>query len=586
MRKIPNLTKRKGVYYFRKRLPSDIADAYGKSQIMKTLGTKDPEEAKVRKRKMESELDDEIRELRQLAKPGTQTLQQPKLTAPKNTQQICDHYYQLWITEEYEERSALWQKVEQDEALFWSGELIEQPKTHYYQHLMEVSEEPIVYVALSYCLEQRDENRVRWLKRAISVSDFDGYLEIADAHTQPGESALLLSRSLVQTKLKVLQDVLDESPSLPEVIDQELISEDVSTPVLSVVVSDWISEKQKSKEWLLKTKNDRENTLKNFVEICGDKPISAYIKSDARQFKNVLTKLPANVRKLSRYKGLNLRETAEKAHVDGDPAMSVTTANKKLTSVGSFFGWCIQHYDECSQNPFEGMSFKATKAAREERKSFSTSDLIQIFKSPIFTGCQSERYWNQNGPVVLADSAKFWVPLIGLFTGCRLEEILQLNVNDVRGENEIWFFDIEEGEDGKHLKNSHSTRRIPVHSELLSIGLLDFADRQRQLGHKRLFPDVTIGSDGYFSTNFSKFFGRFLSGIGVKEEGKSFHSFRHTFADACNNGGAGASEKKALMGHSEGGMSDRYGEGFNLKTLKNAMVKVSYEGFTLSHLYG
>lgn len=40
----------------------------------------------------------------------------------------------------------------------------------------------------------------------------------------------------------------------------------------------------------------------------------------------------------------------------------------------------------------------------------------------------------------------------------------------------------------------------------------------------------------------------------------------------------------ALQGHGEEGMSARYGRGFSLKKLAEAMGRLRYEGLDLSHL--
>ncbi|WP_181319021.1 DUF6538 domain-containing protein [Rhodobacter aestuarii] len=44
----PHKNPKTGVYYFRQRTPSDLVAVFGKTEVSKSLGTKDPEEAKVR----------------------------------------------------------------------------------------------------------------------------------------------------------------------------------------------------------------------------------------------------------------------------------------------------------------------------------------------------------------------------------------------------------------------------------------------------------------------------------------------------------------------------------------------------------
>ena len=44
----PQKHPKTGVYYFREKVPADLRSAFGKVEVSRTLGTKDPAEAKVR----------------------------------------------------------------------------------------------------------------------------------------------------------------------------------------------------------------------------------------------------------------------------------------------------------------------------------------------------------------------------------------------------------------------------------------------------------------------------------------------------------------------------------------------------------
>lgn len=60
----------------------------------------------------------------------------------------------------------------------------------------------------------------------------------------------------------------------------------------------------------------------------------------------------------------------------------------------------------------------------------------------MFSGCKSLHSWKIAGEFVPRQSAQFWVPLIGLFTGMRLGEIIQLRVADVKTTDGIVYFDV------------------------------------------------------------------------------------------------------------------------------------------------
>lgn len=119
---------------------------------------------------------------------------------------------------------------------------------------------------------------------------------------------------------------------------------------------------------------------------------------------------------------------------------------------------------------------------------------------------------------------------VALFTGARQAELCQLCVNDIyrEGESGIWVIDINE-KDEKKLKTEHSRRKIPIHSQLIRLGFLDYVDSVR-LDHPRegLFSRwESRNSLGEYSS-FSKRFNRYKRKKGVAGASgakKDFHSF-------------------------------------------------------------
>ncbi len=109
-------------------------------------------------------------------------------------------------------------------------------------------------------------------------------------------------------------------------------------------------------------------------------------------------------------------------------------------------------------------------------------------------------------------------------------------------------------------------------------------ERRSQQNENRLFPDLLMGRDGYYSSPFSKHFNRFLTSVGIKHRRNAFHSFRHCFEDACRDCDISKEVMDALQGHGEEGMSARYGRGFMLRKLDEAMRKLQYRDLDLSHL--
>ncbi|MEC5127125.1 site-specific integrase [Verrucomicrobiales bacterium BCK34] len=237
-----------------------------------------------------------------------------------------------------------------------------------------------------------------------------------------------------------------------------------------------------------------------------------------------------------------------------------------------------------------------TKRKPNKKEQFNGEQLTALFNSPLYTGCKNDGYGvNRPGPN-LPRRGKFWVPLIGLFHGMRLNECCQLLVSDIEQEDGIAVIrvsegDVREGELEKRLKTAASDRTVPLHPKLLRIGFLEFVGERREKGgSERLFPELKACKLGYLSNPFSKWFGkwfgRFLKTNVGEDCGATFHSFRHMVRDKFREIGTNPDRFRAIQGWEEGtGVHKDYGEGFSASVLFDEIRKIEYRGLDLSHLY-
>ena len=246
--------------------------------------------------------------------------------------------------------------------------------------------------------------------------------------------------------------------------------------------------------------------------------------------------------------------------------VSIPTIKKSLTALSSVFKWARSNgYRE--DNPAEGVAIATARVGRSGRKPFSSDDLRAIFeKSPVFASGARQRGGG--------GEAAFWLPLLGLFTGARLEELGQALVSDVRTEAGIAYLDIN-SEDTKRLKNRSSERKVPLHQQLREVGFLRYVDSVRKSGEQSLFPDLIVNKNGNHTAQWSKWLGRYLrDSVGIRDEGKVFHSFRHTFKDACRAAGISEEVHDALTGHTSKGVGRMYGAGVPLSIKAEEIQRV------------
>lgn len=170
---------------------------------------------------------------------------------------------------------------------------------------------------------------------------------------------------------------------------------------------------------------------------------------------------------------------------------------------------------------------------------------------------------------------RFWIPLICLFSGGRLGEVAQLHLSDIRTDDGIPCFDFNDtGE--KNLKTASSSRIVPIHSALLELGLMDYVERLRKEGKPRLWMNLKLKREG-FGQDVGRWFQRYGRKHISADKRKSLHSMRHTFITALNRAHVPEAIVAELAGHTHGNIDrDRYGHGFEVRQLKEAIEKLSF----------
>lgn len=331
----------------------------------------------------------------------------------------------------------------------------------------------------------------------------------------------------------------------------------------------------KSPSWEAKTIQAVQRALNNAMQVIGaDRQVKLIATTDIARFRDILTKIPPNYSKLKKFDGMTLLEVAEKN--DTGMTLSAKSQKKDFEFVQSFMRWAT---DEGHIDKQPGAHIKVIPAKNgpiaKGRFPYDKAQLAAIFNSPIFKGCKSAERRSAPGDQIIRDG-KYWVPIVAIYSGLRLGEIVQLLGKDIKQEDGIHYFDVckEEGEE-KKIKSSSSYRRVPVHRRLIELGFLVHAAHTHP--DKRLFEDIAMGHDSSFSHNFSKFWGRYVIQIGAKTTKTTFHSFRHNFKDALVHSGVPEAISMALCGHSDGSVHSNYGSGQSLKMLKEATDKVVFE---------
>lgn len=258
------------------------------------------------------------------------------------------------------------------------------------------------------------------------------------------------------------------------------------------------------------------------------------------------------------------------------PDAHYRTIEKKIGMVCSILQRALMK-EKIPFNPATRIEVTKPARVKKARLPFELEELVQLFEHALFCG-KLELPASAGGP------AAWWMPILAYFTGAREEELAQMKVRDVREAKGLgWYLEITDLGEDQTLKTTASKRRVPIHSELVRLGFLDYVDALRAAGQLQLFPMLRADKEGKRSARFCQWFGRFLRNkVGIKDRTKVFHSFRHLFSDICKESGVDSEVARALTGHTQRVGSNRDaasgygGEFYPLKPLFAAIEKLEF----------
>lgn len=355
---------------------------------------------------------------------------------------------------------------------------------------------------------------------------------------------------------------------------------DTSGPTVRDLFETW----QRERKLRSKSLAEYRRIFDDFVDFLdGDLAARAVTRDQVRGFKDLLLVKPAKLSKTEAAMPLN-RLLALVGENHDRPTITIGTVRKHLTAISSVFGWAERN-GYITRNPVTGIQ-PSKRPVQATRRPYSIEDLNRIFRWPIWTGAKGPARLTEPGSF-RTDGSKFWLPLLALYTGARLEELGQLDLIDVGRQARIDYFHFHQYGLDKSLKNVGSERRVPIHRDLIDLGFMGYVDRLRTAGQVRLFPDLTPsqpGGERRWTTNFSKWWGRYRTDMGLADPAKPFHAFRHTFKDAARNSDIDRAKYDELQGHHDGTASAGYGLGSSLDSLNRAIQKLRFDGLDLSHL--
>lgn len=417
----------------------------------------------------------------------------------------------------------------------WEGKLI----PNYEKHADEVSRKRFeqligkdVHLAIHHHL---DPDRIL---KEHGIADLK---DNPDLYMQFCEYALRMLAVAYERKLDLNKEVKtfhagSFTPGQEPQVPSSSNTQQESIDLLSEVAKKYRNELMAGENWTEKTHGEYQSAHDLLIEILNDRSITTVDSKAAQFFKATLQELPKNRTTKPQYKGKSI-DQLRKMKIPDEHRLSIPSVNKYIGMASYLMNWAVKN-GYTTSNPFAGIKLKENKQAQDKKLPFSNNDLVALFSSLIYLDCKCKHGYY------------YWLPLIALYTGARIDEICQLHLDDIHQVDGVWVFDIND-KDEKKLKTLSSKRLVPIHSRLIELGLIKYHKALLKQGEERLFPELKKGKDGY-STQAGRWFNdRHRKTMGVNGKDKTFHSFRHTMTNQLKQKGNTLSHVGALTGHQD-----------------------------------
>lgn len=340
-----------------------------------------------------------------------------------------------------------------------------------------------------------------------------------------------------------------------------------------------------------------------FVELMDDPMLADLDRPMIAEYRRRLQQLPDDLYQARRRYGVtSLAELIAAVESAGDPRMELSSANHYIRRLSEMLNWAVTE-ELLSRNPASGVGGigKRDRREQDERGVFDADDLAKIFGVEWFKEGKGKA--SARGGFHSYQPHYYWLPLLGLYTGGRLNELAQLYLDDVQQDDAgCWYLDFnlegsdkidadpkEERSEGgdKSLKTINSQRVVALHDRLVELGLPDYVEALRREGHVRLFPELRFDQiKGYGKAAGSWFNERFLgTRLEIPRDGtKTFHSLRHMFITGLFDAEVPEATVAQVAGHERGKTmsAKRYRKDQVASKLQPYINRVEYSLLTLA----
>lgn len=536
----PSRHPKTGIFWLRKRVPSDLVARVGRAIEYFSLQTREPAEAKQRHAEAVARLEARWAELRR-GEPaeGSGTVADasspPRSLSEREASERADWMYAHWLRLHRENPS---------HQRFWL--------TDVYRHLwrspggrIEPREERGIAVraALSFAQAEKVAELEAWCRdqaeTVLSLHDVEAddasILRVAKAIAAQVQRASLTLAALARGEPDVGSATAHAATP-------------AAKPAKAVGLIELVEAWWREAERTGKSESTREsytNTIKQLVAFLGHDEANRVTVDDVRRFKDhrLATRKP-----------------------NGQLLSPTTVKNSDLAALKSVFGWGVAN-GRLAANPATEVKVARVSKVRLREREFTAEEARRLLRAASALERGKE--------LPQTHAAKRWIPWVLAFTGARVGEIAQLRRQDLRKEaveghpEGVWVLRITP--EAGRVKTKQA-REVPLHPQLIEMGFPEFVAGATG---ERLFlvPDAKGGIAGPLrglKNRLSEAAREYINDPGVSPN----HSWRHRFRTVATDAGVSGNVIDAICGWSAKSVGERYGS-VSLKARADAIARLS-----------
>lgn len=313
-------------------------------------------------------------------------------------------------------------------------------------------------------------------------------------------------------------------------------------------------------------------SVTDFIDFAGDIPVSTITPSLIFDYRDEAAMLPATMPRSDRRLPFTQRVAKHAAEL---PKCKPATLKKRVGAIQSL----LSHAFEQQWIPFNpGVGIPILNYTKKvgRRRSFQDHELTALFADPLFTDQTS---WKTQSRI--SSPTIYWLFLICATTGARLEEIGQANIADVKTSGNIVYLDINDYSENsdspdKSVKTAESQRLVPIHDQLIKLGLLEYCTQLKALGHSQIFPDLVQNSIGKRTKEASQRMNRIVDRAVTNDRRLTFYSLRHAFKAKGNDAGITDKTLDQICGHAPTTVGGQYGRDPRIETIHRELHKIDF----------